>query len=93
MKTIAILITSMIGLASFNLMAQETSLRKAPLDVNFNSMIDATQAQKKSLAEAMGSRTPNQSEEVFADQKRVVDLLDVEIGVGEAPQLVDRRYK
>ena len=69
--------------------------RKAPLKADFHSMIVDSQQERNGLAKgvtksivhnkATKSRTQN-------DQNRVTDFVDVEIGWGEAPQMVDRRF-
>ena len=74
-------------------------IEKPSASINFNSMIDESQQEKNSLADGLSENlrkraeqmpTPNQSLE--ADQKTVSDFVDLELGWGKEPKMVDRRF-
>lgn len=62
--------------------------------IEFNSMIDQNNSTKDQLQKSVSNKMAVQDEEsASADQKKVMDLVDVEVGVREdKPTVVDRRY-
>lgn len=67
--------------------------KHSPTQIDFNKMIELNNQQvrekKKEISQnGFGARPSNQRD----DSKVVTDFLDVEVGWGEAPQVVDRRY-
>lgn len=68
---------------------------KAPLKADFRSMIDNTYSERTTLANGVNENIAHKRQQPLkkdADQRRVTDFVDVEIGWGEAPQMVDRRF-
>ncbi|MGE0764229.1 MAG: hypothetical protein AB7N80_13185 [Bdellovibrionales bacterium] len=67
---------------------------KAPLKADFHSLIIESSNEREGLAhgihDSIASKKPQKVKK--ADQRRVTDFVDVEIGWGEAPQMVDRRF-
>ena len=73
-------------------------VNKEPLKVDFHEMIVTTGEEKKQLHEDITAQDTAEAEvlkeEAYKKQKqeqKVIDFVDVEIGVGEAPAMVDRR--
>lgn len=67
---------------------------KAPLKVDFHNMIVNSYHERASLANKVNddvAALPAPSAQ-DKDAKRVTDFVDVEIGWGEAPKMVDRRF-
>ncbi len=68
---------------------------KAPLKADFHNMIVNTYQERATLATEVSEDAAAQQEKNLAEQndsKRVTDFVDVEIGWGEAPRTVDRRF-
>ena len=68
---------------------------KAPLKADFRSMIDDTYQERTSLANGVSETITHKSARLIdrdADARRVTDFIDVEVGWGEAPKMVDRRF-
>lgn len=68
---------------------------KAPLKADFHNMIVNTYQERAALATEVSEDAAVQQEKNTAEQndnKRVTDFVDVEIGWGEAPKTVDRRF-
>lgn len=67
---------------------------KKPLRVNFNEMIDSTSREAKHLHRQVKEHYQQKDEALLSkeEKQRVTDLVDVEIGWGETPTLVDRRF-
>lgn len=56
--------------------------------IDFNKMIDENNMKKKELHQEMGEiETAKKS-----DRDETIDFIDVEIGVGQSPSVVDRRF-
>lgn len=74
--------------------AQAEIVRKAPLKVDFHALINKSQKERDGLAgEVTHDRAQkNPAEGRRIEKGRVTDFVDVEIGWGEAPQMVDRRF-
>lgn len=73
-------------------------VNKEPLKVNFHEMIVESGEQKKQLQQDITADELAQAEVEKEDahrkqkqEQKVIDFVDVEIGVGEAPAMVDRR--
>lgn len=66
---------------------------KPRMNVDFNSMIEATRDHKIELAQEVSEHLHKKPAPVKPqDEQTVVDFIDMEIGWGEAPKLVDRRF-
>ncbi len=68
---------------------------KAPLKADFRSMIDDTYSERTSLANGVNENIAQKRPTALikdADSRRVTDFVDVEIGWGETPKMVDRRF-
>lgn len=70
--------------------------KRKPMKVNFNSMIEANHQESRKLHkdlsdQGFGARPATETS--LKGKKRVADFLDAEVGWGEAPQVVDRRFK
>jgi hypothetical protein len=70
--------------------------QKAATRIEFNSMIDQNNADKQDLQKTVAGKADDDSTvtaAVPADKKKVMDLVDVEVGVVEdRPVVMDRRY-
>jgi hypothetical protein len=71
--------------------------QKATTRIEFNSLIDSNNQDKtdlqKSMVGKMDKDTPAPADATEKDQKKVLDLVDVEVGLGQdRPVVVDRRY-
>lgn len=69
--------------------------KREPIKVDFNRMIEANlqesqQLRKDLKKQGFGERPAQPS---LKGKKRVADFLDAELGWGEAPKVVDRRFK
>jgi hypothetical protein len=87
---IAIVFTSCAALA-------EAPVSKSALRVDFNKMIEDNNNQRKDLHQDIDVRADDESAQPQAavkkdDKGKVIDFIDVEVGVGQAPSVVDRRY-
>lgn len=69
---------------------------KAPLKADFHSLIVNSEHERNALAngvnESIVHNKTAKRKPLRADKQRVTDFVDVEIGWGEAPQMVDRRF-
>jgi hypothetical protein len=71
----------------------DVNLTKTQLDVNFNTMIDAGNVTKNSIQKHIEDQIADSSEEEDSDRSRVLDFVDVEVGIGKEPGVVvDRRF-
>jgi hypothetical protein len=71
--------------------------QKAATRIEFNSIIDQNNAEKQDLQKTVYNKADSEDAKdaaaPAADQKRVMDLVDIEVGVSEdRPVVVDRRY-
>lgn len=64
--------------------------KKEPLKVDFHNMIVNSYHERAALATDVSKDEKNNQAQ--ADAKRVTDFVDIEIGCGEAPKMVDRRF-
>ncbi|HAG91363.1 MAG TPA: hypothetical protein DCL41_05800 [Bdellovibrionales bacterium] len=61
--------------------------------INFNQMIEANQEKASELKEELAQEGFGvRPKEISNSKKKVYDLIDAELGWGEAPQVVDRRF-
>lgn len=74
-------------------------IEKPSSTINFNSMIDEAQTERNSIAENLNQSLAEHSEknkppveQKTSEDKTVTDFVDVELGWGEAPKMVDRRF-
>lgn len=88
MKTIILTILSLtttVAMAEFE--------KHSPVQVDFNQMIESSAQETKELKKDLSAEGIGRQEETrIAKKKRVTDFLDVEVGWGEAPRVVDRRF-
>ena len=68
----------------------ETVASKSALRVNFNKMIEDNNNKRQDLHQDL-DKTP-QAATKKDDKGKAIDFIDVEIGVGQAPSVVDRRF-
>lgn len=95
MKTLMIILS--IGFSSW---AFADLGRKAPLKADFHNMIVNSDSERQSLANGINDdivsndkeAEPSESKKSLAEKKKVTDFIDVEIGWGEQPKMVDRRF-
>lgn len=70
--------------------------KKAPLKADFNALITNSYHERSDLANGVNDSIEQNVEPVAtsnkADTQRVTDFVDVEIGWGQAPAVVDRRF-
>lgn len=68
--------------------------KKAATRIDFNNMIDSNNVDKQQLQKTVTNKMAEEPETASnADHKKVLDLVDVEVGVGEdRPVVMDRRY-
>lgn len=99
-NAIAILALSIYSAASFagQVTIRKPVVNKEALNVNFHEMIVSTGEEKKQLQEDIMAQDNAEAEVAKEDaykkqkqEQKVIDFVDVEIGVGEAPAMVDRR--
>ncbi|HMN68932.1 MAG TPA: hypothetical protein PKC28_10375 [Bdellovibrionales bacterium] len=86
-------------LAIFSLSAVAATADEMPTKtatrIDFNRMIDENNSARTDLKKdidqaAQDRQSPTRGEP--ADRAKVIDFIDVEVGVGEAPQTADRRF-
>ncbi|MBX3022328.1 MAG: hypothetical protein KF799_11700 [Bdellovibrionales bacterium] len=66
---------------------------KKAVRIDFNKMIDENNMVKNELQKEVAA--PASEKQVVAkkdDKNKVIDFIDVEIGVGQTPTVVDRRF-
>lgn len=88
MKTQILIILMMLGSVAT---AAEVSER-VPMRIDFNGMIDQNNRAKTELKKDIDTQTQGAELEKHAEKAKVIDFVDVELGWGEAPKVVDRRY-
>jgi hypothetical protein len=72
------------------IVSAEPQTEKSRLHVDFNSMIENNNSESAKLHESLDQQPVKQ---VKTDDKgKVMDFIDVEVGVGQAPAMVDRRF-
>jgi hypothetical protein len=88
-KILASLIASLACSTAFADLPQKSATR-----IDFNNMIDSNNTDKQQLQKTVSNKMATEEDaSSVADQKKVLDLVDVEVGVGEdRPVVVDRRY-
>jgi len=87
-------------LASSTTAHADLATKRAPTRIDFNRMIDEGNAKRQELQQDMNAASPDADAAVpsattaakKANRNNVSDFLDLEIGVGEAPSMVDRRF-
>jgi|FLYM01.1.fsa_nt_gi hypothetical protein len=85
MISLAMLGTSVSAFAEFE--------KHAPAKINFNQMIEENHQESGSLQADLSRKGFGQKPKANSPKdKRVTDFIDTEIGWGEAPKIVDRRY-
>ena len=71
----------------------DVNLTKTSLDVNFNKMIDAGDATKRSIEKHLDEQISQSSVDEDSERSKVLDFVDVEVGFGKEPSaVVDRRF-
>lgn len=90
LKIAGLVIAALAGSTAF----AAADLQKAATRIEFNNMIDHNNKEKTQLQQTVANKMAVEPEDdAKADQKKVLDLVDVEVGVGEdRPVVVDRRY-
>lgn len=91
MRSIKIIIVAALTSLSFAAMADFE--KHEPAQIDFNKMIEANHIESRKLQQELSNRGfGNRPAPQAKDSKRVTDLIDAEIGWGEAPKVVDRRF-
>ena len=103
-KTITMLALGLFSTVAFgatNITIRKPVVMKETLKVDFHEMIVTTGEEKKQLqqdivaddvaAEQKLEEAKNEAYKKQKEEQKVIDFVDVEIGVGEAPAMVDRR--
>lgn len=88
-KILGLVIVSMISGSVF-----AESIQKPSTHIDFNKMIEDNNSSKQDLQKIVSNKMEvesNQAEE-NADKQKVMDLVDVEIGIGQDRPVVDRRF-
>ena len=61
--------------------------------IDFNNMIDQNNNDRNKLKDGIDASVESQAAiEERAEKTKVIDFIDVEVGWGEAPTVVDRRF-
>lgn len=103
-KTITLLVLGLFSAVSFgatNIVIRKPVVMKEPLKVDFHNMIVSTGEEKKQLQQDIVAEDTAQEQQIESakneaylkqkEEQKVIDFVDVEIGLGEAPAMVDRR--
>lgn len=91
MKT-QLLTLMMLSLVAVSASA-EVSERKPVTKIDFNNMIDQNNNTRKELKDGIDASAQDQAAlEERTEKTKVIDFIDVEVGWGEAPPIVDRRF-
>jgi hypothetical protein len=78
-----------LGLVANAAMATE----KPATQVDFNKMIDQNNTTRTELHKGLdGQAAKLPAKDATEERLKVIDFVDVEVGWGEAPPVVDRRY-
>ena len=86
--TIAALMLSTVSVSAF---AGGTT--KQALQVDFNRMIEDNNSHRAEMRKDINAKAHALDEaEHKAEKEKVINFVDVEVGWGEAPPIVDRRY-
>jgi hypothetical protein len=65
---------------------------KQALQVDFNRMIEDNNAHTAEIRNDINAKAQALDEAQKAEKQKVINFVDVEVGWGEAPTVVDRRY-
>ena len=91
-KILGMVIASLISAIAF----ADSDIKKPSTRIDFNKMIDQNNNEKDDLQKvtaAKGSDESQQQEQTASDdKKKVMDFVDVEVGMGQARPVVDRRF-
>lgn len=87
-KIVAVVIASLLSVSAF----AESTLKKATTRIDFNNMIDSNNRDKNSLQQSVATEANEAEQTAAADQKKVMDFVDIEVGMGQARPVVDRRF-
>lgn len=83
------LISALVLSSTSGVFASELGKKEAS-KIDFHSMIVESAQEKSGLAQSVQSKTTTKSQKL-QQKKTVTDFVDLEIGWGEPPKLVDRR--
>jgi hypothetical protein len=84
-------IASLLLTFSASAFAGGTATKQA-LQVDFNRMIEDNNAHQAEIRNDINAKAQALDEEQQAEKQKVINFVDVEVGWGEAPPVVDRRY-
>ncbi len=71
----------------------DSTVTKAALHVDFNRMIEDNNIAKVEMKKDIDQKAQAlQDASDKAEREKIIDFVDVEVGWGEAPPIVDRRY-
>ncbi len=92
---------SAVSFGATNITIRKPVVMKESLKVDFHNMIVSSGEEKKQLQQDITAKDTLAEQKIEAasnevyqkqkDEQKVIDFVDVEIGVGEAPAMVDRR--
>ena len=87
------ILTAMIAIMTSSTVFAELP-QKSATRIEFNSMIDKNNMDKQNLQKTVANKMVMEPEvSASADQRKVLDLVDIEVGVGEdRPVVSDRRF-
>lgn len=91
-------IAALMLIAGLGFQAQaQFNEKKAPTRIDFNRMINDNNNTRSELKKdidqkANAAASEEDDAQVATDKKKVVDFVDVEVGWGENPPVVDRRF-
>lgn len=88
MKITFVILASLISTSAF-----AEFEKHEPAKIDFNKMIEANHMEAEQMKQALSDQGFGQRPKTsIKGKKRVTDFLDAELGWGEAPKVVDRRF-
>ena len=81
-------------ISSSSAFAVETVEQKPATRIDFNKMIEDNNESRQDLTKSVQAQIDNQPApvRVIEDKRKVLDFVDVEIGLGQERPIVDRRF-
>lgn len=88
-KIVAVVIASLISSGAF----ADSIMKKPTTRIDFNKMIDENNNDKSDLQKSVATTSDQDAEQAAStEQQKVMDFVDVEVGMGQARPVVDRRF-
>lgn len=82
--TASLIVSALLGSVAF-------AEGKAATRIDFNKMIDENNVQRGELQQTISADAAKASARK-QDRSKVIDFIDVEVGVGQTPAVTDRRF-